>query len=143
MVTEVRKTDVSATALKEIRLVQAAKDSEAKRIRDREVARESEAKRIRERETALEEETKRIEERKAAREIETKTASQSEEPEQPEAERDYGKYNDYTVNSDHELVITVRERVTGKEIKQIPSEEELAVKEAFRRGTEHIIDETV
>jgi len=143
MVTEVRKTDVSATALKEIRLVQAARDSEAKRIREREVARDSETKLIKEREAALEAETKRIEERKAAREIEAKPAAQTEETESPEAERDYGKYSDYTVNSDHELVITVRERVTGKEIKQIPTDEELAAKHAYRRVVEGIIDETV
>jgi len=126
MVTEVSKTDVSAAALKEIQRMQAA--------------RESEAKRSKEREAALEAETKRIEERKSAREIETETADRTE---QPEADRDYGKYNDYTVNSAHEMVITVRERFTGKEIKQIPSEEAVAAKEAHRRGTEHIIDETV
>jgi len=133
MVTEVSKADVSATALKEIRLAQAA--------------RESEAKRIKEREAALEAETKRIEERKAAREIESESAGRTEQQERPEerpeAERDYGKYNDYTVNSEHELVITVRERVTGKEIKQIPSDEELAARHAYRRVVEGIIDETV
>lgn len=129
MVTEVSKADVSATALKEIQLVQAA--------------REGEAKRIKEREAVLELETKRIEERKVAREIETESVVQTERPVRPEADPDYGKYNDYTVNSDHEVVITVRERVTGKEIKQIPSDEALAVRHAYRKVMEHIIDETV
>ena len=126
MVTEVSKVDVSATALKEIQLVQVAKKSEAKRIEVREAA--------------LEAETKQIEQRKDAREIEAESAGQSV---QPEDDRDYGKYSDYTVNSDHEMVVTVRERVTGKEIKQIPSEEALAIRHAFRQVTEHIIDETV
>lgn len=89
---------------------------------------------------AMDAEAKRIEERKAAREIETEPAARTD---QPETERDYGNYNDYAVNSDHEMVITVRERVTGKEIKQIPSEEALAVRQAYRKVTEHIIDETV
>ena len=126
MVTEVSKTDVSATALKEIQLEQ--------------VSRKSEAKRIEVKEAALEAETKQVELRKAAREIEAESASQSVEPDD---DRDYGKYSDYTVNSDHEMVVTVRERVTGKEIKQIPSEEALATRKAFRKVTEHIIDETV
>ncbi len=126
MVTEVSKTDVSATALKEIQLVQIAKKSEAKLIEKKE--------------TALEAETKQIEQRKGAREIEAESAGQSV---QPDDDRDYGKYSDYTVNSDHEMVITVRERVTGKEIKQIPSEEALAARHAHRRVMDTIIDETV
>lgn len=126
MVTEVRKPEVSVTALREIQLVK--------------VAREDEAKRVKEREDVLEAETKRIDQRKAVRAIEAESAGKAESP---EPDRDYGKYNDYTVNSDHEMVVTVRERVTGKEIKQIPSDEALAVRQAYRRVTEHIIDETV
>ena len=126
MDTVVNKTDVSAVALKEIQLVQVAKKIEAKRIEGREAALEAEAK--------------QVEERKGAREIEAESAGQSV---QPEDDLDYGKYSDYTVNSDHEMVVTVRERVTGKEIKQIPSDEELAIRQAYRRVTANIIDETV
>lgn len=126
MVTEVSKTDVSATALKNIQLVQVAKKNEAKRVEGKESALEAEAKQV-----AL---------RKGAREIEAESADQ---PVEPEGDLDYGKYNDYKVNSDHEMVVTVRERVTGKEIKQIPSEEALAIRQAYRRVTAHIIDETV
>ena len=126
MVTEVSKTDVSATALKEIQLAQSAKKSEAKRIEGKEAALEAEAK--------------QVELRKGAREIEAESTAQSVKPED---DRDYGKYSDYTVNSDHEMVVTVRERVTGKEIKQIPSDEVLAARHAHRKVTEHIIDETI
>ncbi len=63
--------------------------------------------------------------------------------ENPTPNRDYGKYSDYTVNSEHELVITVRERFTGKEIKQIPSKEVLAARHAHRRVVERIFDEKV
>lgn len=55
----------------------------------------------------------------------------------------YGKYYDYTVNSDHELVIKVRERFTGKEIRQIPSKEALAIKHGLRKVMELFIDEMV
>lgn len=126
MVTEVSKMEVSAAALQEIQLVQISKKIEAKRIEGKEAA--------------LEAETRQLEERKEAREIETESAVQ---PVQPEDDHDYGKYNDYTVNSDHEMVVTVRERVTGKEIKQIPSDEALAARQAIREATDHIIDETV
>ena len=55
----------------------------------------------------------------------------------------YGKYYDYTVNSEHELVIKVRERFTGKEIRQIPSKEALAIRHGLRKVMELFIDETV
>lgn len=55
----------------------------------------------------------------------------------------YGKYYDYTVNSDHELVIKVRERFTGKEIRQIPTKEALAIRHGLRKVMELFIDETV
>lgn len=97
---------------------------------------------------------KEIRSQRVAREVESvrtelneasaeKKVESPERIENPTPSRDYGKYNDYTVNSEHELVITVRERFTGKEIKQIPSKEVLAAKHAHRRAVERIFDEKV
>lgn len=54
-----------------------------------------------------------------------------------------GKYNDYQVNSDYELIISVKNRQTNKEIRQIPSKEHQAVKEAINKTVDKLIDKMV
>ncbi len=51
-----------------------------------------------------------------------------------------GTYNDYTVNSDNEVIVKVRNRETGSQVKQIPSEEYVSAKRAFRQMVEKIFD---
>jgi uncharacterized FlaG/YvyC family protein len=58
-------------------------------------------------------------------------------------EVDSGKYNDYRVNSDYELIITVKNRQTNEEIRQIPSKEHQAVKQAISETIDHLIDKTI
>jgi len=54
-----------------------------------------------------------------------------------------GTYNDYTVNSDNEVVVKVRNRETGDQVKQIPSKEYIAAKRAFRQMVEKLFDTKV
>jgi len=54
-----------------------------------------------------------------------------------------GKETDYTINSDNEVIIKIRDRATGEQIKQIPSEESVAAKKAFRQITEKLFDKTI
>ena len=70
-----------------------------------------------------------------------------ETPEKPEmnfsAPEKAGNYLDYTVNSDNELVIKVKNRNNGSEVRQIPSKAAQAVKQAIRDGISQLFDEQV
>jgi len=54
-----------------------------------------------------------------------------------------GNYLDYTVNSDNELVIKVKNRNNGSEVRQIPSKAAQAVKQAIRDGISQLFDKQV
>ena len=56
---------------------------------------------------------------------------------------DSGKYNDYRVNSDYELIISVKNKQTNEEIRQIPTKEHQAVKEAINETVDKLIDKMV
>ena len=56
---------------------------------------------------------------------------------------DAGKYNDYQVSSDYELIISVKSKQTNEEIRQIPSKEHQAVKEAISNTVDKLIDKMV
>ena len=54
-----------------------------------------------------------------------------------------GNVRDYTVNSENELVIKVKDGQTEMEIRQIPSKESQAARHAFREVVDKLFDETV
>ncbi|GMT42140.1 MAG: hypothetical protein IEMM0002_0551 [bacterium] len=81
--------------------------------------------------------------RQAAAAAKTVTDRVDVRPENVSNEGYTAKYYDYTVNSDHDLVVKVRDLETRDEIRQIPSKEVQSFKRAYNKVVARFFDAKV
>jgi len=114
---------------------------EARRETEREVVR-TELDRARE---IKDQRERDLQDKKIAEKIEERNTERSRETvkENDKPVEKSGKYLDYTLNSDNELVIRVREGYNGKEIRQIPSKAAQAARRGFRKVMDILFDDFV